>query len=48
MSSKKNNIYENLNMFEEIWERKDERKEEANKKMEKKQKYFTIIVQIPL
>ena len=38
MSNRNHNVYENLNLFEEIWEKKDERKEEKNKKEEKKQK----------
>ena len=27
MSNRNHNVYENLNLFEEIWEKKDERKE---------------------
>ena len=42
--SRNYNIYEDLEYADVIMERKDMKKEELNKKLEKKQKYVTLFV----
>ena len=42
--SRNHNIYEDLEYADVIMERKDMKKEELNKKLEKKQKYVTLFV----
>lgn len=44
MSNKKRNIYEDLYMVDELWEKRDEKKDENTKKLEKKQKYLHLIL----